>query len=103
MDGFDLTIVILNMVGAIAALVCNLYAAISGPIRLRPIRIGITFYAGIFALAYAWLAVFEDVTAWSRVMRGVALGTWPMVWCGPAIAGQIAHRHIVHDIEKLGE
>ena len=103
MSGFDLTITLMNMVGAIAALACNAWAAAYGSERLRALRIGIALYSGIYVAAYAWLAIVEDVVAWSRVMRGVSLMAWPMVWCAPALAGVRTARRTVAEIEQLGE
>jgi hypothetical protein len=101
MTGFDLTIVLLNMVCAIAACCCNLWAAFHGPLPMRALRVGIGAYAAIYVIAYAWLAVFEDVAAWSKTMRGIGLGAWVMVWCGPAVMGVRSVRRIIHDIEQM--
>jgi hypothetical protein len=101
MSGFDLTIVILNACGASVAFGCNAWAAKYGARSMRGLRIGIAIYAAMYAVAYVWLATFRDVTAWSRIMRGVALGTWPMVWCAPAIMSAQAIKRIVHNIEQM--
>lgn len=101
MSGFDRWIVIFNMFGAFVALGCNLWAATRGSPHMRPVRVGVAAFAGIYVIAYGWLAVFEDTPAWSRVMRGVSLGVWPMVWCAPAIIGAHVTRRTIEQLEQL--
>lgn len=102
MSGYEQLVTFLNMLGATCAVAANAWAARRGLVRLRPLRWAIVAYSCVYVVAYAWLVVHDDVLAWSKVMRGVSIVSWPLVWCAPAIIGVREVRAIARRIEEVG-
>lgn len=102
MSGYEQLVTALNMVGAMCAVTANAWAARRGLYRLRPLRWAIVAYSVVYVVAYWWLLMNGDVLPWSRIMRGVSIVAWPLVWCAPAIVGVLETRAIARRIEAGG-
>lgn len=101
MSGFDRSVIVVNMAGAVCAAWCNARAAVRLPF-LRPLRAAITAYCLLYVAAYVVLLVTEDVAPWSRVMRGVSIPSWVLVWAAPAWMAHRVTSRIVERIEAMG-
>lgn len=86
MSSVDQFIITLNIVGAGAACVVNLWAAISpGPFTMwRPLRAVTALFAAVYVCGYAMLLTGFPVVQWSAFFRGVSVMVWWPVWSGPA-------------------
>jgi hypothetical protein len=100
MNRFDLVLVVINGVGAAVAGVVTGYAAVRSA-YMRGIRAAICAYSMLYAGAYAYLLGTQDIVPWSKVMRGVSVVAWPLVWIAPHVFGLRVTRQIVDQLEAL--
>lgn len=83
----DLAVAQLNAVLAAVVMVVNVYAAREGNPSRRWLYVMSSVLAGIYVGSYAvLLADFPSrILAWSRIMRGVSLAVWVVVWIVPPL------------------
>lgn len=92
----DTLIIWCNMLGAGVAAAVNAWCASVVASRTAPLRWTIAALASIYVAAYAVLLLVPSISGeWSRVMRGVSLVVWPLVWTWPAVAARNSVRRVV--------
>lgn len=89
---FDTVVIWLNFSGAVLAFCANLWAATRSDTRERPVWAAVAVLAAIYAGSYVWLMIDSDVVTWSKVMRGVSLVVWPLVWATAPILSVVLFR-----------
>lgn len=84
---FDLAVIHANAALVTVALVACLYAYHRGNPRERWLRAAQIVTCAVYVISYLYLTLdyLERVVAWSRVMRGVSLVAWIVVWIAPPI------------------
>lgn len=92
MTGFDTVVIWLNFTGAVLAFLANIWAANRSDPRERPVWAAVAVLAVIYAGSYVWLMVDGDVAIWSKIMRGVSLVVWPLVWSTAPILSVVLFR-----------
>lgn len=85
MTGFDTVVVWLNFTGAVLAAFAAWVGSRRDDPRKRPMWAAVAVLATIYAGSYVWLKIDGDVFVWSKIMRGVSLVVWPLVWVTPPI------------------
>lgn len=101
MDDFDRFVVALNGVLALVAALANLHSARGATGDWRRVRVSIAAVATAYVLGYAYLAMFPDeIITWSKVMRGVSLLAWPIVWIHPAVVQRRSMKRTKEILEK---
>lgn len=83
-DTYLLTVRVLNMTLAAVAAWANFRTAHRVPRRAAQ-RAVVGTLSAIYVCAYAWLIIFDNQVAWSRVMQGVSLTAWVTVWIWPPL------------------
>ena len=86
MNGFENLVILANLAGAMVACVVNFFASARGIPRMRRLHWLVGSLAGVYAIAYGILLVFDPVyLEWSSLMRGVAIFAWIIVWCAQGL------------------
>lgn len=91
---------IMNMVGCGFAIFANLYAARHDDPRMRPVRAGVAVVAVLYQLGYWWVMETGSVDIWSKVMRGVSIWAWVVVWSIPPLWSVHIRRQDVKTIQE---
>ena len=103
MSTFDLVVVWLNMTGAVAAVAANWWAARHADPRKRPLWAAVAVLAAVYAGSYLWLVVEGDVVVWSKIMRGVSLIVWPLVWVSAPVLSVLLFRRDRQAIQRKAD
>ena len=99
MDLFERAVVALNALLALGATIANLLSSREATGEWRGVRVSIAAVATAYVIGYTYLAMFpEEIIVWSKVMRGVSLLAWPVVWIHPAV---VQHRSMKRTKEIL--
>lgn len=86
MGTVDTIVIILNLIGALAAVALNLWASERGFLVSHVLMRITAVVAGMYAIGYAMLlADVVEFPQWSSFFRGVSVAVWPIVWSGHAI------------------
>ena len=80
------TILWASFLGSSLAWAANIYAGNHGLPKFRKSHFLISGIAGLYALFYMYLVIFEPpYLEWSFPVRGISILAWFVVWIGPAI------------------
>ena len=86
LNGIENFIVWASFFGSGLSWAVNIWAGYHGIPRFRKSHFLICGIAGLYALFYLYLIVFEPpYLEWSFPLRGVSLLAWVIVWIAPAI------------------
>ena len=96
MDLFERAVVALNALLALTATVINLHASKKVVGEWRGVRVSIA----AVATAYVLVMFPEEIIVWSKVMRGVSLLAWPVVWIHPAVVQRRSVKRTREILEK---
>ena len=95
----DRFIVAVTCVLAAVASGVNVWAALRGPVALRPMNAARAGLAAVYTAAYIWLLINPDKRlAWSHTMTGVSLAAWVLVWITPAAIAIRLQRDIARQV-----
>lgn len=103
MNQLDRWVILANSLLAAGASAINLRVGLTLTEPWRSVRVIIGALAAIYAVAYVWLFVTQDVGPWSSLMRGVSLIAWPVVWIRPAVVNAKVSRLLVALLPTKGD
>ncbi len=89
----DAAIIAITVVLAAIAVGVNLSAARHGPYPLRAMAAARSALACFYVAGYIWLLAHQERrVTWSKMMTGVSLVAWVVVWILPALVATKAGR-----------
>lgn len=104
MDGPDLAVIWLNLLGSTAAVPINFIAARRGFLATAWLHYVIGAIAAIYAIGYAMLlAGTVSVADWSAFYRGVSVPVWFVVWSLPSLLSLLTWRKITTEVAEAAE
>lgn len=103
MSAFDLVVIWLNFTGAVVAALANWWAARHADPRKRPLWAAVAVLAAVYAGSYLWLIIEGDVVVWSKIMRGVSLIVWPLVWVSAPTLSVLLFRRDRRTIQRQAD
>lgn len=98
-------LILLNLIGSLTAVFCNLWAARNGEFRDRRRRTVVAFIALLYTLVYYQQLMTGPNSFWVNVGRFIGPIAWVAVWSYPPVKDTMIWRktktHLVETIESI--
>lgn len=90
-------LLVLNLVGACAAFISNIWAAFAADKSLRARFLAISWLAVALSVGIAGQILWSD-TDWFALTNGIAIAAWWVVWVWPAVSTVRRWQHVREEV-----